>query len=254
MSQNPILNEETAIEGNGIHKDFEQSYYPLRLKEQRVYSDEALASLPSVSKDHIHFKEWKIRGNSAQRLIVYLEKKNKALNILEIGCGNGWLSSHLANIAQAKVTGLDINITELTQASSVFKNKKNLRFIYGDIRDRSFNETNFDIIIFAASLQYFSDLKDILNAANSILATKGEIHILDTFFYTDQELPIAKKRSLDYFEANGFPGMSKYYFHHGFNTLKEFKFRVLYNPSGLINRLLKKPNPFYWFCINKYNS
>ena len=67
-------------------------YLASRKKENRIYSDEQVVQLPFIEPTHIHYHEWQVRKRSALRLIHYLEKKNKPLSILEIGCGNGWLS------------------------------------------------------------------------------------------------------------------------------------------------------------------
>src|SRR5258708_4522573 len=91
---------------------------------------------------------------SSERLITYLEKKHKPLRILEVGCGNGWLSAKLSNIPNTRVTGLDINQVEIEQAQRVFK-IDNLDFIYDSFNESTFENENFDVIIFAASLQYF---------------------------------------------------------------------------------------------------
>ncbi len=71
---------------------------------------------------------------TARRLVHYLGARKKTLEILEVGCGNGWLTHQLADIPGTRVTGLDINFTELQQAARVFSNDPNLRFIHGDMR------------------------------------------------------------------------------------------------------------------------
>ena len=71
--------------------DFETLYLQLREKEGRVYPDEHVALLPDVSTTHPHYKEWLVRQESSQKLLRWLKKKKKPLDILEIGCGNGWL-------------------------------------------------------------------------------------------------------------------------------------------------------------------
>jgi protein-L-isoaspartate O-methyltransferase len=47
---------------------------------------------------HRHYHEWQIRKASSNRLVKYLAKKQKILEILEVGCGNGWLSAKLSVI------------------------------------------------------------------------------------------------------------------------------------------------------------
>src|SRR6478609_3338202 len=73
-------------------------YIALREKEGRLVSDEELLKLPEVNAFHIHLKEWRIRKKSCDQLLNYVAKKNRPLKILEIGCGNGWLSNRLASV------------------------------------------------------------------------------------------------------------------------------------------------------------
>src|SRR5258708_7832527 len=142
---------------------FEKKYIFIRSMENRLYTDEELSKLPDIPPGHTHYKEWQIRKRSGRRLQCYLAAKKKDLEILEIGCGNGWLSHLLAEVPGTKVTGLDINFTELQQAARVFNDDPNLVFIHGDLRSGILCDRSFDCIVFAASLQYFPSLKKIVH-------------------------------------------------------------------------------------------
>src|SRR5450755_2113584 len=175
---------------------FEKKYIEIRCIENRLYSDEEVSHLPDISPEHLHYREWKIRKKSSLKLISYLASKKKRLQILEVGCGNGWLSHALAAIPGANVIGLDINFTELQQAANVFNDDRNLKFVYGDIYSGVLLETIFDIIIFPASVQYFNSFKKILGFCMEQIQPSGEIHILDSPFYRSTEIAAAEKRSL----------------------------------------------------------
>jgi ubiquinone/menaquinone biosynthesis C-methylase UbiE len=230
---------------------FEKKYIDLRNKEQRIYSDEELMLLPSIPKNHIHFNEWQIRKRSCNRLIQYLQAKPAPLRILEVGCGNGWLSRRLAGIPGSKVIGSDVNFTELQQAARVFSQIPNLLFIYGDVGSDILEKMEFDCIVFASCIQYFSPLHDIIKHSLQLLKPGGEIHILDSPIYKLSETAEAKKRTATYYAELGFPEMSKYYFHHSINELREFGFEILYQPSSIQNYILGNKNPFPWLCIKR---
>ena len=230
-----------------LKPDFEDLYIAVRQQEKRIYTDEQLQLLPDV--DHIYYDEWKIRKRSCERLTAYLQKKDKALKILEVGCGNGWLSAKLSNIPDAKVTGLDINAVEIEQARRVFK-KDNLEFIYDSFTENSFESAQFDVIIFAASLQYFPSLVNVLKQALAILRDNGEIHIIDTPLYTPDGAEEANERSRHYYAGLGIPEMADHYFHHSLSEFWGFKYEILFNPANLFNRLFKK-DPFYWVTVRK---
>lgn len=229
---------------------FEEKYLRLRQKENRYYTDVELLMLPDIDKQHVHYKEWQIRKQSCLKLLQYLKKNHSPGNILEVGCGNGWLSHQLAGLPLAVVTGVDINQTELAQAERVFSYKKNLHFQYGDIRNGIFEENSFDTIVFAASIQYFPVLDEIIYPAISLLKPQGEIHVIDTVFYNSSESANAKKRSSDYFSSLNCPEMTDHYFHHSFHDLASFSFDLL-DQRSYFSGLLFGKRIFPWIRIKK---
>lgn len=229
--------------------DFSRQYFLLRKKEGRIYSDQDVACLPEIDKDHQHYKEWRIRKGSSDRLIKYLVKKQKPLEILEVGCGNGWLAAKLSAISYSEVTAIDINSEELNQAKRVFKEIENLEFINCSLQDEMLDNRPFDIIVFAASVQYFSSLEKVLYDSLKRLKPGGEIHIIDSHIYEQNETRAARLRSDDYYKTIGFPELSEQYFHHSFEQLRSFKYDIFYDPNSIIIKLKRDKNPFYWVCI-----
>jgi len=229
--------------------NFEELYLRLREKERRIYTDEEVAALPEIKETHPHYAEWQMRKQSAQRLISHLQKKQRPLKILEVGCGNGWLSHCLAAIPESKVIGADINFTEIQQAANVFQHIPNLHFVYSAIDADTFEEKQFDTIVFAASIQYFPSLPAIVNSALKLLRPNGEIHILDSHFYSLPELSAARRRSLLYYQAAGFPEMMDWYFHHCLDDIGHHHYTLLYDPNSLFNKFLRNKNPFPWILI-----
>jgi len=228
--------------------EFEQQYLSLRNREGRLLPDDAVRLLPLIAKGHPLENEWKIRKFSSEKLANYFAQKKRPLKILEVGCGNGWLSHRLSSIKNASVVGLDINNAELEQAKRVFQNQ-NLQFVFGDIRF-DFPAEKFDLILFAASIQYFPSLGEIINASFNHLWAGGEIHILDTHFYETTELAEARKRSKQYFDEQGFPAMDGFYFHHLKEGLEPYSFSLLFDPNSIKNKILKQ-SPFPWIRIKK---
>jgi len=228
---------------------FEKKYILIRTLENRLYTDDELAKLPDIPSEHTHYKEWLVRKNSCQRLVRYLSSRKRSLQVLEIGCGNGWLSHHIAQIPGSKVTAMDINFTELQQAARVFSNDPNLRFIHGDIDSGILDNRQFDCIVFAASVQYFPSLKKVLYKTLSCLKPGGEIHVMDTPFYKPENLERAKRQTLAYYTSFGYPEMADYYFHHCIDDLRPFHHVVLHNPHSVKSRLLGMKSPFPWIRI-----
>jgi len=101
--------------GNG----FEELYLKLRAKEGRLYPDEIVKLLPEISSTHILNKEWRIRESSAKKIAGYL-KAQEIVNpvVLDIGCGNGWLTNYLSTRFPAIYCGVDVNKTELEKQNN----------------------------------------------------------------------------------------------------------------------------------------
>lgn len=233
-------------------EDFEQLYIRLRQKEGRVYTDEQVASLPYINKNHPHYREWVIRKNSCKALLSYIEHRKNILSILEVGCGNGWLTAKLANVADT--TGLDINTTELEQAKRVFGKISNLKFVNGSLESDKIQDAKFDMIVFASSIQYFPSLKQTIGLAIERLTLLGEVHILDSPFYQLHEIEAARQRSRAWFSSVGHLEMASNYHHHSLHELDNFQYKILHHPHSWRSKLSIKKNPFYWISIkNRYS-
>jgi len=235
-----------------IQDDFESTYLKVREKEERVYTDDELQNLPFASEFNPHKKEWDIRAKLFSRFMNYLKTKNQSLNILDLGCGNGWFSGQLSKSFNHKFYCVDVNITELKQGRRVFESD-NLVFIYADIFSAKLPANYFDIVILNASIQYFPELKNLLDKLLSMIKVNGEIHIIDSPIYSAQGAINAKQRTQSYYSSLGFPEMTNNYFHRSWNEFSEYNFEILYNPSSA-KRILKKiflinDSPFPWIRI-----
>lgn len=221
------------------YEEKEKLYLTAREIEHRIISDELLQQLPSPPDTYMHAKEWKIRAVSCRRFLKSL--KNQRLQILDIGCGNGWMS-HLLSMGGNTVTGMDLNITELEQAERVFGNNQHLQWMYADVMHNEITTSYYDLILLAASCQYFPDIVALTNKLKSLLKKGGSIHLIDSFFYNEDEIHIAKERTVAYYAGIGVPEMSNYYFHHSQNTLKKLGFKKRYP----IFKWTKKPE---WWVL-----
>ena len=230
---------------------FTTHYLQARSLEKRVYTDEELRRLPLVDKKHPHYAEWAIRRRSANDLFAYLKRHSLLTQKLEIGCGNGWLSHMLAGLPEGGITGVDINLPELQQAARVFEEDLavNLTFMYvDDYAQLSINQ-KYDVIIFAASIQYFPDIHAILRIALDRLSDFGEIHIIDTHFYREGQLAQARQSSEAYYRKLGVPDMTSYYHHHTIESFLPYNAHVMDMPVKWYDKLTHKERPFPWIRI-----
>ncbi|HEX6893200.1 MAG TPA: methyltransferase domain-containing protein [Chryseolinea sp.] len=234
--------------------DFEQMYLSLRQKENRLYTDEIVKSLPNIPADHALGREWKIRRISAGKLISYLKGTPLSGRILEVGCGNGWLANKMASELSADVLALDVNETEILQGARIFSSER-LSFVYGDIFSINLNTIRFHCIVLPSSIQYFRNIQPLIKHLLQLLSPRGEIHILDSPLYSSNRAVIsAKKRSVEHFTRLGHRDMARFYFHHTMEEIGIFKYKILENPNSIVSvikrRIFKASHPaFPWIVI-----
>lgn len=231
----------------------ERLYRKARQAEGRWLSDEALRGLPEQAPYPALRQEWRWRRRSFVRFERYLEYKNRPgapHRLLDLGCGNGWMSNRLAQHPQRTVWGMDLNMEELTQATRVF-GRENLRFIYADVEnspDLTQSVGTFDYIVLAASVQYFPDLTRLLRSLQVLLRPGGEVHLLDSAFYPDESArKAAYQRSEAYYTRIGVPEMAGHYYHHVWPEARQLGAENL-NASvkTLFLQQLKWLPPFPW--------
>jgi trans-aconitate methyltransferase len=139
-------------------------------------------------------KEWALRQETTNRILSYLKDK-ELINVFEIGSGNGWFSNALTKaIPNATVYGIDVNTKELEQGAKVFAKNNRYRSVYWDIFEPQSFLPKPGLIIFNASFQYFKDPKMVVSRCFELLKAYGEIHIIDSPFYSPTKALEAKKK------------------------------------------------------------
>ena len=243
LLENPLLKYQNNIfyeKGLHLNNAFEGVYLQLRIKENRIHTDEAVKHLPELDRQHPNRREWEMRKTTLQKLIKYL-RASGATSVLELGCGNGWLSYNLSNSLNAEICAVDVNETELMQAGRVFNGKENLCFIYTNIFSCVLKPKKFDAIVLGSSIQYFEDLENLFITLLDLVSTSGSIYIVDSPIYNNKAAAsAAKTRSVKYFDSLGFSAMAQQYFHHTFEDLDNFNYEVRYNPNSLISKIRRK--------------
>jgi SAM-dependent methyltransferase len=189
----------------------EKAYLKVRAKEDRIYPDELVKNFPKVDRRHPQYKEWLIRQDSLLSITQFLTSKPQLKRILDLGCGNGWMSNCLQQQGY-EVVGVDINTTELEQAARLFPS---VTFYELDIFQDVSMLGKFDAVIISAALQYFEFPAPLLvKLKTSLLLQGGILMIADTKFYSHQEIEAARQRSKSYYKQLQSEEMAAHYFHH----------------------------------------
>lgn len=228
--------------------DFEANYLQVREQEGRILPDQAVAALPQTPEDDRHHREWQIRSRSFDKLRDHLMSEGpQSRTVLDLGCGNGWLSGRLAEAGRDSILGVDVNLAELRQARRVFTSDQ-LSFCYADIFAPVFESDCFDIIIIGSALQYFPDLPRLVDRCLQLCRKGAEIHLLDSPLYTRETVAEARRRSDEYYAQLESNSMAKHYFHHCREDLEKYAVRFQYEPMS--ERVDQHDSPFPWVIIS----
>jgi ubiquinone/menaquinone biosynthesis C-methylase UbiE len=250
----PQLNGVRYLSDPAPHAEGEARYLRAREKEGRLYADATTRLLPNIDAAHPLAREWAVRRASALRLTHHLSGR-PAGTLIDLGCGNGWLSNQLARLPGCAVYGVDVNRRELEQGARVFAATPRLRFVYADVLAGALPERCADIVIVASAVQYFPNLAKLLRGLLGLLNDGGEIHILDSPLYSTNEVGAAQARTQAYYARLGFPEMAPDYHHHTMDALAPFNPVWLYNPRDWGARLRRwlgeTASPFPWVMVRR---
>lgn len=252
------LNAFTSVDGvikiSEVNKELEVDFNNLKKREGRNYSEDEIRLLPFASSKNPHKEEWNFRAKSFMRFRTHLSGKRGSLQILDLGCGNGWFSAQLEKNFKHHYYCVDINLPQLLLGAKIF-NSENLKFILADIFEISFPRSSFDLVIFNSSIQYFKDLRILMREMFYLLKSDGEIHLINSPIYFQSELDHEKTRSANYYNSIGFKKMNEKLFHHTYESLNDYNYKILYNPKSITNRVINfafsKDSPFPWIMITR---
>lgn len=91
---------------------------------------------------------------SCKYIYDYLKDKEYQ-NLLDIGCGTGYLINMLSKEKEAEYVGLDLSSEMIKQANS--KNIKNAKFIEGKSDALPFGDHTFDVVTCSQSFHHYPE-------------------------------------------------------------------------------------------------
>lgn len=191
--------------------------------------------------------------------ILYL-LPNLPAKVLELGCGAGWLSRFLA-IGNYNVVGVDIS-KEAIEIANLAKRKEQLKdeqlkYLLSDYENLNY-DSEFDVVIFFASLHHATDEKQAIKTAYNALKNGG---VLITFEpgMGHEEHPNTKKE-IEKFGVTEKDMPPSYIIKMGQEIgFKNYKFypqvMLLNNPKSIITTKQKrKLKNLFGLISTKYNT
>lgn len=108
--------------------------------------------------------------------LVDLLKFEKDRIVLDLGCGIGTITEFIADLNQAKVTGVDFAQGAIRSAQERTKNKTDfLSYQIGNLNNLDLPARSFDLIICIDSLSFVKDLDQFIRDIKDLLKPRGTI-------------------------------------------------------------------------------
>ncbi len=168
-----------------------EAYAKLRRAEGRGAGGEReLFALPWVTSGPLA-AQWRVRARTfdafLRRVVVPLEReRRRALDVLDLGAGNGWLSARLAGRGH-RCLAADLRLDDVDGLAAAAPFARRLPRMFGRVA-ASFDALPlrpglFDLVVFDASLHLAEDLSRVLAEAARAAAPGGHVAVLDSPFY-----------------------------------------------------------------------
>ncbi len=139
---------------------------------------------------------------------------NNISRILEIGCGVGIVSTHLANRHNMDVTGTDLDPEQIAIAKMYNTENEHLKFMEADSTQLPFGDQEFDMALSIFVLHHIGNWEKTLEEINRVLKQNGYFIFYDfaySKFATRIFRPIAKNYGIytigdviNFFKINNF--------------------------------------------------
>ena len=144
--------------------------------------------------------------------IIHLIKKHihidKDTRVLDLACGKGAVSIHIAKAFGCQVKGIDImpNFIKTAQQKAIDYHVESLcYFVIEDINQSIKHEETFDIVVFGAAGSVLGNQNDTLKKLSKKVRSNGYLILDDAYANTvDDSTYITKKTWLKYMHQNGF--------------------------------------------------
>ncbi|GAB4277304.1 MAG: hypothetical protein Kow0056_08630 [Coriobacteriia bacterium] len=137
------------------------------MREQCVVSEAENNGKEPRAEDYSHLPKAgqalvsRFRSRFVQHVVLANPK-----SILEVGCGQGWLTAQIAQaLPSARVVGLDIRPQAIEYARSLCATAE---FLVGDGAALPFNDSEFDLVVCSEVLEHVEDPQSVLDEMDRV--------------------------------------------------------------------------------------
>lgn len=122
-----------------------------------------------------HYADKDLRKLKAKVKIDFLLshiKPNPSWQIIELGCGGGYLCEELYERTGCKITGVDFSDIAINTAINRLKDYP-IKFVLSDVRYTNIEPSSMDLVICSGIIEHVSDIESCLTEIQRILKPEG---------------------------------------------------------------------------------
>lgn len=143
------------------------------------------ADLPYVSGPGS--SKWRVKARSMEALFRFVDRLAPR-RIVDLGCGNGWLSRHLA-ARGFETYGVEIGLDDvlgLGAASELLRHELDVNLIWGEMDHPPFRTASVDAVICNASLHYATSISLVIGQIARIVRPGGALVVMNSPVHQDR--------------------------------------------------------------------
>ena len=165
-------------------RPFLAQYRSVRRADGHSDAAASYATLPVVPRGRPNAAEWRVRRQSFETAVSRGGlRSNTRRRVLDVGAGNGWLSSRLSELGHETVAvDLDDDPGDGLGAGA---GRKPFPLVQADFDAMPFAQGQFDLVLMNASLHYSPDPERTVEAAARLLSPGGTLMVMDSPMFED---------------------------------------------------------------------
>ena len=186
---------------------FVARYQQVREAEGRARVDgDWLRALPFRDLSGERPVEWQLRAQSYQALLRRAIPSRPS-RILDVGAGNGWLASRLAQRGHT-VAAVDLSLDAGDGLGAHVHHVGRFLRVRASMERLPFVASSVDVVVLNGSLHYSSDVAAVLREATRVLVPTGRVVVMDSPLYrrADSGRQMLAERDADFERRYGFGG------------------------------------------------